>query len=215
MLPLAHIGITLGTATLLANLVPRRPFSRKVAEADDGLVTERRQTATAGVGPSAPGVSWLHALRRYADIRFILLGSLLPDIIDKPVGQVLFRETFSTGRIFAHTLLFVVVLGITGIYLYRRYHKTWLTVLAAGSLIHLVLDTMWQSPQALLWPFLGFYFQRIVLTDWVTHTIVTPITTKPAVYVPEMVGLAVVVWFGWVLLRRKTIFAFLRHGQVR
>ena len=215
MLPFAHIGITLGTATLLANLMPRRLFSNKVVEADDGLVTERPQAAIAGVGPSAPGVSWLHALRRYADIRLILVGSLLPDIIDKPVGQLFFRETFSTGRIFSHTLLFVVVLGITGIYLYRRYHKTWLTVLAAGSLMHLVLDTMWQNPQTLLWPLLGFDFQRIVLTDWVTHTIVTPITTKPAVYVPEMVGLAVVVWFGWVLLRRKTIFAFLRHGQVR
>jgi len=215
MLPFAHIGITLGTATLLANLVPRRPFPKKVAEADGGSVAERPQTATTGVEPSAPGVSWLHALRRYADIRFILVGSLLPDIIDKPVGQVFFRETFSTGRIFSHSLLFVVVLGITGIYLYRRYHKTWLTVLAAGSLMHLVLDTMWQNPQTLLWPFLGFDFKKIVLTDWVTHTIVTPITTRPAVYVPELVGLTVVVWFAWVLLRRKTIFAFLRHGQIR
>ena len=215
MLLFAHIGITLGTATLLANLVPRRPFSNKVAEVDDGSVTEHRQTATAVIESSAPGVSWFHALRRYADIRFILVGSLLPDIIDKPVGQVFFRETFSNGRIFSHSLLFVLALGVPGIYLYRRYHKTWLTALAAGSLMHLVLDSMWRSPRTLLWPLYGFTFPRADITDWLSRVIWASLTTHPEVYVPELVGLTVVVCFAWVLLDRKTIFAFLRHGQIR
>jgi len=214
MLPFAHIGITLGTATLLANLVPRWPSLREVKEEEGGLVTERCQTATAGVGPSVRGVSWLHALRRYADIRVILVGSLLADIIDKPVGQVFFRETFSNGRIFSHSLLFVVALGMTGTYLYRRYHKTWLTALAAGSLMHLVLDRMWQRPQTLLWPLYGFAFPRADITDWLSRVVWARLT-EIEVCVLELVGIAVVAWFAWVLLRRKTIFAFFRYGQIR
>jgi inner membrane protein len=215
MLAFAHIGITLGAATLLTNLVPHRSSLKDVKGEDDDFITERCQTATVGVRLSLSGVSWLRKLRRYADVRFILVGSLLPDIIDKPVGQVFFRETFSNGRIFSHSLLFVVALGIPGIYLYRRYHNTWLSALTFGSLMHLVLDKMWQNPQALLWPFRGLAFQRELLTDWLTNAIMTPLTTQPAVYVPELVGLVVIAWFIWVLLRRKTVFAFLRYGQIR
>lgn len=214
MLPFAHIGITLGTVTLLANLVARRPFSKKVAEADDGSVTEHRQTAKVAVEPSAPGVSWLHTLRRYADIRFILVGSLLPDIIDKPVGQVIFRETFSSGRIYCHTLLFTILLGLSGLYIYRRRHKTWLAALALGTFAHIILDRMWDDPHTLLWPLYGFTLRGTDLTGWVSRMFQL-LFSNPEQCIPELVGLAVVVWFAWILLRRKTIFAFLRHGQIR
>jgi len=214
MLLFAHIGITLGTATLLANLVPRRSFVREVTEEEGASVAERRQTAPATVGSSGPGVSWIHTLRKYADIRFILVGSLLPDIIDKPVGLVLFKEMFSNGRIFSHSLLFTILLGITGVFLYRRYHRSWLAALAAGTFMHLVLDQMWHSPQTLLWPLYGFAFPRADIAGWFSG-VIRVWFTELEVYVPELVGLAVVVWFAWVLLRRKTVFAFLRHGQIR
>ncbi|RNI15777.1 hypothetical protein EFE42_00600 [Methanohalophilus sp. RSK] len=44
---------------------------------------------------------------------YVIIGSMLPDIIDKVIGRVLFADTFASGRIFAHSLLFVVVLGLT------------------------------------------------------------------------------------------------------
>jgi hypothetical protein len=214
MLLFAHIGITLGTATLLANLVPHRSSLREVKEEEERPVVERCQTASATVGSSGPGVSWIHTLRKYADIRFILVGSLLPDIIDKPVGLVLFRETFSNGRIFSHSLLFIVALGITGVFLYRRYHRSWLAALAAGTFMHLILDQMWHSPRTLLWPLYGFAFPRADITDWLSGLIRVWFTELEA-YVPELVGLAVLGWFLWVLVRGKTLFAFLRHGQIR
>ena len=49
------------------------------------------------------------------DYRAVLVGSILPDIIDKPIGAYLFRSTFHNSRIFAHTLLFSVLLMLMGV----------------------------------------------------------------------------------------------------
>ena len=54
-------------------------------------------------------------LIRGADLAFVLLGSMLPDIIDKPLGTILFG-TPAMGRIFAHTLLFLLLLAAVAIY---------------------------------------------------------------------------------------------------
>ena len=214
MLVFAHVGITLGAATLLANLALRRQSSGEATEEDVGSATGRLAATLSGGRRSTPGASWVRTLARYLDIRFLLVGSLLPDIIDKPVGHVLFRDTFSSGRIFGHTLLFAVVLGVAGIYLYRRHHRKWLVTLAAGSLAHLVLDSMWGNPQTLLWPLYGVAFRSEDLTGW-TSDIVRGLFAEPGVYVPELVGLAVVIWSLWVLWRGRTLSAFVRYGKVR
>ena len=65
--------------------------------------------------------AWFDALARRVDIRLLAIGSLLPDIIDKPVGQVFFRGTFSDGRIFSHTLLFLALVSLGG---YARRRRT-------------------------------------------------------------------------------------------
>ena len=139
---------------------------------------------------------------------------MLPDIIDKPVGQLLFRETFSSGRIFSHTLLFTVLLSLSGIYFYRRYHKNWLAAFAVGSLIHLILDRVWQTPRTLFWPFLGLAFERADLEDWLGN-LLQAIVSKPAVFVPELIGLVVIAILGWVLIRRKALLKFIIFGQIR
>lgn len=36
----------------------------------------------------------------------ILLGPVLPDLIDKPIGEILLADSLSNGRLVAHTLLF-------------------------------------------------------------------------------------------------------------
>src|SRR4030043_267174 len=90
--------------------------------------------------------SWFASLSHYLDIRWLLVGSLLPDIIDKPVGQYLFRDTFNNGRIFSHTLLFLIVISAVGFLLLKKYRYKWMLALAAGTFAHLVLDEMWQVP---------------------------------------------------------------------
>ena len=44
------------------------------------------------------------------DYRLVLLGSMLPDIIDKPLGGFIFKDALGSGRIYAHTLIFLLLL---------------------------------------------------------------------------------------------------------
>ncbi len=173
-----HIGITLGAAALAAQAVNRK---------------------------SAPGKkAFFGPLARSLDVRLLVIGSMLPDIIDKPTGVVFFRDTFSNGRIFAHTLLFLILLAGVGFWLYRRNGAGWLTALAWGTFAHLVLDEMWRLPKTLYWPLLGLEFDRLNLEGiyswWLERLI-----SSPFIYVTETIGLAVVIWFGaWVIGRKKT-----------
>ena len=189
MLILGHAGITLGAATLLA-----------------GAINSRRS-------PQSTKVSWFTSLSSYIDIRVLLIGSMLPDIIDKPVGCYFFRETFSNGRIFGHTLLFLVVIAAAGYILYGLRRRVWLLTLAAGTFVHLILDEMWQSPLTLFWPFLGFTFEREEFTDWLLDMLQS-LLYFPAVYLPELVGLAVLLWFGLILIARRQVGGFLRYGKI-
>lgn len=146
------------------------------------------------------------------DMRLILLGSLLPDIIDKPSGQWLFEDTFSNGRIFSHTLLFLAVLVSTGIYLYLKQRRSWLLVLGLGTFAHLLLDEMWLTPRTLFWPFFGFDFPRVELTSWGTN-ILQALFNDPSVYVPELIGFIILACFFGNLVRKGRLVAFIKRGH--
>nr|WP_292468287.1 metal-dependent hydrolase [Methanolobus sp.] len=47
------------------------------------------------------------AIKPHIKYRYVAFGSLLPDIIDKPIGRFLFADSIANGRIFAHTLVFL------------------------------------------------------------------------------------------------------------
>ena len=187
MLILGHVGLTLGTATLLAGAHRSNRFSLAM---------------------------WVTSLGSYIDIRLLMVGSLLPDIIDKPVGQFFFRETFSQGRMFSHTLLFLILVTLGGLYLYYRRSRVWLLTLSFGTFSHLIFDQMWRTPQTLFWPLYGFTFARTELAEWIPG-ILSALLTSPQVYLPELGGAMILLWFGLILIRRKKVYAFIRYGQVR
>ena len=157
--------------------------------------------------------SWFASLSRYLDIRWLLVGSLLPDIIDKPVGQYIFRDAFNNGRIFSHTLLFFIVISTVGIFLYKKQRRTWLLALAAGTFTHLLLDEIWQTPVTLFWPLLGFSFPREELAGWASD-IWSALFSEPRVYIPEIVGLVILLVLGIYLIKRRGLGAFLKNGKV-
>lgn len=190
MLVLGHAGITLGTAALLAGTV-RRSHSKPTWN-----------------------LSWFTALSSYIDIRILLIGSVLPDIIDKPIGQYFFRATFSNGRIFSHTLLFLVLMTAAGFYLYKRRQKLWLLTLAAGIFTHLIMDKMWLAPRTLFWPLFGTAFDRMDLTDW-TLNMLLALMSNPEVFVPETIGAVILLWFGLSLVFRKKVGAFIKYGRAK
>ncbi len=190
MLLFGHAGITLGAAVLAARVVNNR-------EAEQ-----------------SPDKSWFTMLSHNIDIRLLIIGSLLPDIIDKPIGQYFFRETFNNGRIFTHTLVFLVLVTVIGIYIYKSQRSLWMLTLATGVFTHLALDEMWQVPQTFFWPFLGFTFPKAELTGWASN-IFQALLSNPYYYVTEVIGLLIVIWLAVVVISRKKISVFIRYGKIR
>ncbi|MDP2216447.1 MAG: metal-dependent hydrolase [Methanolobus sp.] len=150
-------------------------------------------------------------VRPHIDYRYVIVGSMLPDIIDKTVGMILFADTFANGRIFAHALLFVVVLGAAGYYFYTRKGDHRLLTLAAGSLIHQLLDSMWKTPVTFLWPLLGWEFKRLeeygsfwqFLQGVYGHLGDIGNPQMLSLFMTELLGLAVIMVFGVGYLRKK------------
>ncbi len=104
------------------------------------------------------------------------LGAILPDLIDKPLGHIFLNVTLDSGRIYAHSLLFLGIVLVAGAAYYRYRSSSLLLVLGAGIVTHLVLDGMWSTPNTLFWPALGDfiphhypeYFENMFLTEMTT-----------------------------------------------
>ena len=197
MLLFGHPGLTLGTATLLARALQNKRFS----------MTVRKDTL------SEARPSGLVSLGNFIDIRLLLIGSLLPDIIDKPIGLLFFRNTIRNGRTFSHTLLFLFLITLAAFYVYKRYRRTGLLALWFGTLTHLIFDQMWRTPQTLFWPFYGFTFAKADITDWIANMLHS-LLTNPQVYIPELMGAAILIWFLLVLIQGHKTLYFLRCGRM-
>lgn len=194
MLLFAHTGLTLGLAMGMDNLHYRWSLGKS------------------GDSSSNPHPA---SVTNPIDYRLVLVGSMLPDIIDKPLGIYIFVETFSNGRIFAHTLLFFLVISIIGLlFHYWRHGKLGILTLSLCSGFHLVLDQMWRIPQTLLWPIYGPTFPKAELGNWLPH-IINALHTESTVYIPEIMGFVLLITFGVVLFRRGSFLPFLKGGVVR
>jgi membrane-bound metal-dependent hydrolase YbcI (DUF457 family) len=100
----------------------------------------------------------LVAFQFVKDRRVVILtviGSMLPDLIDKPLGHIILAGSIDYGRIYAHSGLFFIAILVIGI-VYHQKKGSWILMgLAAGVLSHLALDSMWELPVTLFYPFLG------------------------------------------------------------
>ena len=137
-------------------------------------------------------------------LAFLALGSMLPDIIDKPLGLIVFGSP-NMGRTLAHTLLFLMLLAALSFYSQdiRFYSLTW------GVLIHLSLDFMWNSPETLLWPLLG-PFPGAPLLDTMSYLQMLLFGLKnPGILIPEIAGLAYLIFFAYA--RRRQVSAWIDH----
>lgn len=201
MLPFAHAGITLGLAVITASI-------QNSLSSPGKLLTEAANN-TVTTDPPVKKKDWLYTLSRYGDLRFLILGSLISDIIDKPLGLWL----IGSGKFVCHTLLFLILISTIGWYLWHIKKRNWLLLISAGTLTHLLLDRMWRWPRVFFWPLYGWTFPRGILEQWlpnIWHTLLT----EPAVYIPEIIGFIVFICFGLILLRRKQLFPFIKYGRI-
>lgn len=200
MLFFGHIGITLGAVELVSGIVKRTAKSPGRAEEKISSTSTVNPGATTDSSVVSP--SWLNILAKPKDWPFLVIGSILPDIIDKPVGLILFRNTFQNGRIFSHTILFLAIITVISFLIYRRYSITAGIALSLGTLMHLVLDQMWLTSDTLLWPLFGWSFQKTVTGNYFSN-IFDSMFHDPSAYVPEIIGIMIIIY----LLSRYYIFS--------
>lgn len=132
----------------------------------------------------------LGRLFRHANpvMALLALGSMLPDIIDKPLGYITFGSA-ANGRIYAHTSLFLLMLMALAVY---NSKMVWL---AGGVLAHLCLDQMWSSPIVLLWPLLGAFPIHDPLSLGGYIWLLLTGLKSPSILIPEILGLAYLTYF--------------------
>ncbi|MCQ3802486.1 MAG: metal-dependent hydrolase [bacterium] len=103
-----------------------------------------------------------------ADLRWLVAGALAPDVIDLPIGALLWVGTFASGELFAHSLTSTVVVGVAVLLLTRRGSpaRRNLMVMMVGWLIHLLSDGIWLEPRVFWWPLWGWSFPSEELPFW-------------------------------------------------
>lgn len=203
-----HAGITLGAALLI---------NRGISKRTKRVSTGNGVSETDNPPDDDSDRSWFGSLGQWLDIRLLLLGSLLPDIIDKPLGRFFLSDVFENGRIFGHTLLFAIFIIIAGWYVYRRWRKTALLALSFGVVTHIVLDRMWNYTQTLFWPMYGFSFEKYNYDFWSWSTMERRwerLVDNPFLGVPEFIGALIFIWLAVYLVRNRKLKAFLRYGQI-
>lgn len=89
-------------------------------------------------------------------ILFTGLGSIICDLLDKPLGHIFLSGSINDGRIYSHTLLFFFILLVIGLILWRINKKRiFFLCLSAGIILHQLGDEMWEIPKNWFWPFFG------------------------------------------------------------
>ena len=195
MLLCAHLGLTLGAV-------------RGLSLASTALAGRNAQPgphaeAGAPLPPNDPAGDFI-------DYRLILVGSMLPDLIDKPLGITF----LGNGRAFAHTLLFNLILVAVGIVLCHRSKGSGFMILALSSAGHLILDAMWQNPVTLLWPLMGplAFTEAHSLTSWLAQMVAELPRLTPGTLAAELVGAVILIAFVTRLASKKQIRAFVKSG---
>jgi membrane-bound metal-dependent hydrolase YbcI (DUF457 family) len=93
------------------------------------------------------------------------LGGILPDLIDKPLGHIILKNSLDYGRIYGHGVIFFLLVLLAGLLAWHRWHSVAGIALALGVLSHEFLDVMWMEPANWYYPFLG-PFQSEHITDF-------------------------------------------------
>ena len=151
--------------------------------------------------------------RRRVDYRFVLLGAVLPDLVD---GVSCFFYECGGGRGVAHSLLANVAVTVLIILLLRGEMRLSVFGIGVGWLLHLVADGMWDAPKTFFWPVAGTDFAVSPAEPYSWDLITDPLAHL-STWGGELVGVAILAWF-WVAFSlgdRERRSRFLRDGHLR
>ena len=155
--------------------------------------------------------------------RWMLLGTLLPDLLDKPLywGLVILSdhqakalEWMRGTRLFGHTALFLMLITL---YATLRRSKV-AAALAVGVASHLLLDHIadhfvWNAPMSIryseiVWPAFGWEFPVSPFKNPLEHA---ANIFQPFLLWAEVVGASLLSWDYWVSKHRSEI---LKEGRM-
>ena len=180
-----HIGITVGIVYLIATFISSR---KKRVDPDTTFAL---------------------------DFRIVIIAAILPDIIDKIVGMIIFKEEISNGRIFTHSALVIGAISICLIIVDRmkfgpRLHTLYYIL---PLWMHLLLDRMWEENQTLFWPLFGTHFPKIDIefSDYFSNLL-----SDPYIFTGEVLGLLIIIIISikYRLFVKTHLIAFLKDGKL-
>lgn len=142
---------------------------------------------------------------RPVDYRLVLLGAILPDLIDKPLGFVLGLES----RLWGHTLLILFSLIVASFAPPLRAVR----LIGFGVATHLLLDEIWIMPTVALYPAYGWWFPS---TPFAPEHWIEALLHDPVVQAGEVLGFSILLAVAWTQgIRSWAAFrAFLGHGSL-
>ena len=145
----------------------------------------------------------VRAVDERADLRWVICLSLLADLIDKPLGLVIFAESINNGRVWFHSLS--VNLLLTIILLLLRQPVVYVLALW----MHQLCDKMWTRPWVSLWPLTGsFGYRNLSIDQWI-YSLFSEYNV-----LTELAGIAIVGLFVWrkELFKRHNLGRWIRFG---
>jgi membrane-bound metal-dependent hydrolase YbcI (DUF457 family) len=142
-----------------------------------------------------PRINIWNGIKPNINYSFIAFGAILPDLIDKPIGRILLGESVANGRLFGHTLLFVLILITIGLFL--KDHRNEVFCLSSATFMHLCEDRMWEMPATLLYPLYGFGFPKgiVIGENWYDYFLLvfngSYVPALSYVFVSEIIGIVI------------------------
>jgi membrane-bound metal-dependent hydrolase YbcI (DUF457 family) len=118
-----------------------------------------------------------------------IIGAVLPDLIDKPLGYLIFPSMDLGGRFLFHNfLVFLLILAI-GILVWKWYTSPIFIALAVGILSHQILDSMWKLPLYWLYPLYGPYPVHAAIASDYIYDLIGSDLFNPSEWVFIVIGI--------------------------
>ena len=192
---LGPIGLTVALVWVLGWLLTRFFATVSENEVDPGV---------------APG-KFVARLAWGIDYRLILIGALIPDLIDKPLVFLVDPDFVNSSlRSVGHSVLGgVIMLGIVWM-VTRGWRRMPAASFGIALLVHLLFDRIWEMPEVLEWPARGLLLpeQDIPFSHWYrVHFSQVPTT------LPDLAGIGLLVLFIVLVIRNRSVIRFVKTGR--
>jgi membrane-bound metal-dependent hydrolase YbcI (DUF457 family) len=111
------------------------------------------------------GLGFWHLTNDRRAVILCIIGSIIPDLIDKPLGLLL-PSVLGGGRTLFHALLIILMLLLCIFMFIQSKERLLAAGVAFALLLHQLLDEMWLEPENWFFPLLG-PFTGYMIPDYI------------------------------------------------